>query len=44
MGWTVMHLVEEGLPIPKTPAAHHQIRHLQELRKVCPQFFRSAMV
>ncbi|EFQ27604.1 pyrimidine 5'-nucleotidase [Colletotrichum graminicola M1.001] len=40
-GWNVAHLVEEGLPVPKTPASAHQIRHLEELRDVFPQFFKS---
>ncbi|KAG7123244.1 hypothetical protein HYQ46_010711 [Verticillium longisporum] len=41
-GWTAAHLVEEGLPVPRTPASQYQIRHLQELRNVYPQFFKSA--
>lgn len=40
-GWTVAHLVEEGLPLPKTPASQFQIRHLRELRNTYPQFFKS---
>ncbi len=43
MGWTAAHLVEEGLPAPPTRAAQYQIRHLQELRNVYPQFFRSVL-
>ncbi|EGY13673.1 hypothetical protein VD0002_g5908 [Verticillium dahliae] len=41
-GWTAAHLVEEGLSVPRTPASQYQIRHLQELRNVYPQFFKSA--
>ncbi|KAK1995494.1 pyrimidine 5-nucleotidase [Colletotrichum falcatum] len=40
-GWNVAHLVEEDLPLPRTPASSHQIRHLKELRDVFPQFFKS---
>ncbi|KAI1437204.1 Haloacid dehalogenase-like hydrolase-domain-containing protein [Xylaria sp. CBS 124048] len=42
LGWTVAHLVEEGLPVPETPASKFQIRHLEELRTVYPQFFKSS--
>ncbi|KAI1412176.1 pyrimidine 5-nucleotidase [Hypoxylon sp. FL1857] len=42
IGWKSVHLVEEGLPVPEIPASKHQIRHLEELRKVFPQFFRSS--
>lgn len=42
IGWTAAHLVEEGLTVPRTPASQYQIRHLEELRDVYPQFFRSA--
>ncbi|KFA51675.1 hypothetical protein S40293_02743 [Stachybotrys chartarum IBT 40293] len=41
-GWTVAHLVEEGVPLPPTPASQFQIRHLRELRTVYPQFFKSS--
>ncbi|KAH7375615.1 Haloacid dehalogenase-like hydrolase-domain-containing protein [Plectosphaerella cucumerina] len=40
-GWTVAHLVEDGLPLPRTQASQFQIRHLRELRDVYPQFFKS---
>ncbi|EWY96772.1 hypothetical protein FOCG_03144 [Fusarium oxysporum f. sp. radicis-lycopersici 26381] len=40
-GWTAAHLVEEGVPAPKTPASQYQIQHLRELRNVYPQFFKS---
>ncbi|KAF5628828.1 pyrimidine 5 nucleotidase [Fusarium sp. NRRL 52700] len=33
-GWTAIHFVEEGLPVPETPASQHQIRHLEELRSL----------
>ncbi|KAK1755758.1 Haloacid dehalogenase-like hydrolase-domain-containing protein [Echria macrotheca] len=42
LGWTTAHLVEDGVPLPKTPASKYQIRHLEELRTVFPQFFKSA--
>jgi pyrimidine and pyridine-specific 5'-nucleotidase len=41
-GWTVAHLVEEGVPAPETQASKYQVRHLEELRKVFPQFFKHA--
>lgn len=40
-GWTVAHLVEEGLPEPKKQASQFQIKSLQELRNIFPQFFKS---
>ncbi|KAI1205689.1 pyrimidine 5-nucleotidase [Annulohypoxylon truncatum] len=42
LGWTSAHLVEEGLPVPATQASKYQIRHLEELREVFPQFFKSS--
>ncbi|KAI1876803.1 uncharacterized protein JN550_000875 [Neoarthrinium moseri] len=42
LGWTAAHLVEEGLKVPKTPASQHQIRHLEEMRNIFPQFFKSS--
>ena len=41
VGWTAAHLVEEGLPVPKTQASQYQIRDLRELRDIYPQFFKS---
>ena len=41
LGWTTAHLVEEGLPEPKAKACQNQIRHLEELRTIWPQFFKS---
>ncbi|KAF4439404.1 pyrimidine 5 -nucleotidase [Fusarium acutatum] len=40
-GWTAIHFVEEGLPVPDTPVSQHQIRHLEELRSLYPDFFRT---
>ncbi|KAH6631680.1 Haloacid dehalogenase-like hydrolase-domain-containing protein [Chaetomium tenue] len=40
LGWTVAHLVEEGVKPPRTPACQFQIRHLEELRTVFPQCFK----
>ncbi|KAL7627442.1 suppressor of deletion of TFIIS [Parahypoxylon ruwenzoriense] len=42
LGWTTAHLVEEGLELPSTPASQYQIRHLEELRDIFPQFFKSS--
>ncbi|KAI2635223.1 Haloacid dehalogenase-like hydrolase-domain-containing protein [Xylaria nigripes] len=42
LGWTAAHLVEEGLPVPEKQASQYQIRHLEELRTVYPQFFKSS--
>ncbi|KAF5251253.1 hypothetical protein FANTH_3688 [Fusarium anthophilum] len=39
-GWTAIHFVEEGLPVPEASASQHQIRHLEELRSLYPDFFR----
>ncbi|KAK4100852.1 pyrimidine 5-nucleotidase [Parathielavia hyrcaniae] len=41
LGWTVAHLVEDDVKPPATPASKYQIRHLEELRNVFPQFFKS---
>jgi len=41
-GWTAAHLVEEGLPEPPTKASQYQIKSLEELRKIYPQFFKSS--
>lgn len=40
-GWTAVHYVEEGLPLPDTPASQHQVRSLEELRSLFPEFFRT---
>ncbi|KAI1403396.1 pyrimidine 5-nucleotidase [Hypoxylon fuscum] len=42
LGWASVHLVEEGLPLPASPASKHQVRHLEELRGIFPQFFKSS--
>ncbi|RDA91667.1 hypothetical protein CP533_0069 [Ophiocordyceps camponoti-saundersi (nom. inval.)] len=42
-GWTTVHLVEDDLPLPSTPASQYQIRHLNELRNVFPQFFKPTL-
>ncbi|KAI9736092.1 MAG: hypothetical protein M1818_006268 [Claussenomyces sp. TS43310] len=42
LGWTVAHLVEESEPVPARQVCNHQIRHLEELRVLFPQFFKSA--
>ncbi|RGP66299.1 short chain dehydrogenase reductase family [Fusarium sporotrichioides] len=39
-GWTAIHYVEEGFPLPDTQASQHQIRSLEELRSLYPEFFR----
>lgn len=41
-GWNTAHLVEDDAPIPKTQASKYQIRHLEDLRTVFPQFFKKA--
>ncbi|ROW14658.1 hypothetical protein VPNG_03271 [Cytospora leucostoma] len=41
LGWNAAHLVEEGVPIPKTQASQHQIRHLEDLRTAFPHFFKT---
>lgn len=40
LGWTAAHLVEDDAPVPKSQASQYQIRHLEDLRKVFPQFFK----
>ncbi|KAK1825718.1 Haloacid dehalogenase-like hydrolase-domain-containing protein [Podospora conica] len=40
LGWTTVHLVEEGVKPPRTPASKYQISDLEELRTTFPQFFR----
>ncbi|KAI8624498.1 pyrimidine 5-nucleotidase [Xylariaceae sp. FL1651] len=42
LGWTTAHLVEEGVEAPKTKASKYQIQHLEELRTIFPQFFKSS--
>ena len=40
-GWTTVHLVEPDDPEPSQKPADHQIRSLNELTKIFPQFFHS---
>jgi len=42
LGWTTTHLVEEGEPLPTEKVCKYQIRHVQELRTLFPQFFKNA--
>ncbi|KAF5020745.1 hypothetical protein F66182_7247 [Fusarium sp. NRRL 66182] len=39
-GWTAIHFIEEGVPAAETPAFQRQIRNLEELRSIYPEFFR----
>ncbi|KAJ5826304.1 hypothetical protein N7474_003442 [Penicillium riverlandense] len=39
-GWTVVHLVEPGQPIPRIPASRYLISSLQELRTHFPHVFK----
>ena len=39
-GWTTVHLVDAGEPEPATKASKYQIRSLDELRTLFPQFFK----
>ncbi len=41
LGWTAVHLVEEGVPQPRTQASQHQVQSLQELRTIFPDLFTS---
>ena len=38
-GWTVVHKLEEEDSAPQSEAGNYQIRHLEELRSLFPQFF-----
>lgn len=40
LGWTSIHLVEEGEPLLTQKACKYQIRHLEELRSLFPQLFK----
>ena len=40
-GWNVAHLVEEGYPLLDEPACKRTVRHLEELRTIFPQLFKS---
>lgn len=41
LGWSTAHLAEETVTPPRMPASKYQIRHLEELRTIFPQFFKS---
>ncbi|KAF2429450.1 pyrimidine 5-nucleotidase [Tothia fuscella] len=41
MGWSVAHLVDPSDALPVEQASQYQIRSLEELRDVFPQFFKS---
>ncbi|EEH35888.1 pyrimidine 5'-nucleotidase [Paracoccidioides lutzii Pb01] len=40
-GWETVHFVEPHITPPEAPASKYQIRSLEELRDIFPQFFRS---
>ena len=40
-GWTVVHKLEEEDSAPESKAGRYQIRHLEEMRSIFPQFFAS---
>ncbi|KAJ5052380.1 uncharacterized protein L3040_002131 [Drepanopeziza brunnea f. sp. 'multigermtubi'] len=42
LGWTTVHLVEEGDPLPAVQPCKLQIRNLEELRTLFPQFFKAS--
>lgn len=39
-GWTTIHLVEPGLPIPRIPACKYLVHNLEQLRVLFPQLFK----
>lgn len=39
-GWTTIHLVEPGLPIPRIPACKYLVHNLEQLRALFPQLFK----
>ncbi|KZF23460.1 pyrimidine 5-nucleotidase [Xylona heveae TC161] len=41
LGWTTAHLLDPSDPDPATRASKYQIRSLEELRTIFPQFFKS---
>ncbi|KAL8994463.1 MAG: hypothetical protein Q9169_005572 [Polycauliona sp. 2 TL-2023] len=43
-GWTATHLVESTEPEPEVQAAQHQVKDLEELRGIFPQFFKNRHV
>ncbi|VUC30799.1 unnamed protein product [Clonostachys rosea] len=40
-GWTAMHIIHEGFPTPSSQASQHQIKSLEELRTLFPQWFKN---
>lgn len=42
IGWTTTHLVEEGEPLPARSPCKNQVRHLDELRTLFPQLFKTS--
>lgn len=40
-GWTTVHLVEPGLPIPRIPACKYMVHRLEDLRVHFPHLFKS---
>jgi len=42
LGWSAVHLVEAGDPLPAVKPCKNQIRSLEELRMIFPQFFKSS--
>ena len=40
LGWTTVHLVERSEPLPLKQAAKYQIRSLEDLKTLFPQFFK----
>uniref|UniRef100_A0A8H7NBB6 Pyrimidine 5'-nucleotidase n=1 Tax=Bionectria ochroleuca TaxID=29856 RepID=A0A8H7NBB6_BIOOC len=40
-GWTAMHLIQDGFPTPPSRASQHQIKSLEELRVIFPQWFKN---
>lgn len=41
-GWKVAHYLDPGMDAPPEQAAKHQVRSLQELRKIFPEVFKSS--
>lgn len=41
LGWNSAHLVEDDVTLPKQQASQYQIRHLEDLRLIFPQFFKA---
>ncbi|KAF2747803.1 pyrimidine 5-nucleotidase [Sporormia fimetaria CBS 119925] len=41
LGWHSVHLLDKDDPAPEHPACEHDIRSLEQLRDIFPQFFKS---